>query len=155
MLMTSSQNSIKKKLNLKMLDIFTVFQGRGKFCQNKFRPFFYYCYSFKTSLCTIAKSRGTICFKSRLWADTDFSFNFWILAVPWIPMYRVFNNDLKCAVGHGFQKSRFAEILAHYDSSHLSLMSCVTSHLKSPFLLFQRFSSVNYSNSRWYRNLII
>ena len=38
--------------------------------------------------------------------------------------------------------------MPHYDSSHLSLMSFVICQLKSSLLLFERFSSVNYSNSR-------
>ena len=67
-----------------------------------------------------------------------------------VPMYRVFINDSNKGVpGHnGFKKLRFAEIRSHYDSSRLSLMSFVTCYLKSSFLLFERFSSVNYSNSR-------
>ena len=49
--------------------------------------------------------------------------------------YRAFINDSKDVFGHEFQKSHFAEIMSHYDSSHLSLMSFLTCHLKSSFLL--------------------
>ena len=49
---------------------------------------------------------------------------------------RAFISDSKAVVDHGFQKSSFAEMMAHYDSSHLLLMSFVTCHLNSSFLLF-------------------
>ena len=51
-------------------------------------------------------------------------------------IYRAFIKDSKGVVGHGFQKFRFAEIIASFLSSHLSLMKFVTCHLKSSFLLF-------------------
>ena len=38
-------------------------------------------------------------------------------SIPSLSLYRVFINDSKGAVGHGFQKSCFAEIMSHYDGS--------------------------------------
>ena len=48
-----------------------------------------------------------------------------VIKLTWVRLtYRAFINDFKGVVGHGFQKSRFAEIMPvimhHYDSSHLS-----------------------------------
>ena len=49
---------------------------------------------------------------------------------------RAFINDSKGIVGHEFQKFGFVEIIPHYDSLHLSLLSFETCQLKSSLFLF-------------------